>query len=383
MDSFTKDDLKELSENREWPSVSIYMPMERAGGSEQNPIRFKTMVKKAENMLSDYGYINKKGSNLVESAEKIYNNVSFWIQRSDGIAMFLSKNIFRVFRLPSKFNELVVITRRFHLKPLIPVISENTRFFILAASQNRVRLLSCTRDFVEEIFPEKLPANINDTLKYDYPQRQLQFHTGAKEGGGGDRPAMFHGQGVGIDDHLINLKRFVKDIDKGIENALHNESAPLVFAGVDELFAIFKDTCAYKNLLDGSLSGNTDELNAEELKNKVWFLVKPIFVKKEAEARERYKNLSHTASATWELNEIVPASFFGRVDSLFVAKGVQEWGKFDPDKNHVVLHSEKEPEDEDLLDFCAIHTLANGGKVFVTEPSDVPDQGLAAAVFRY
>jgi hypothetical protein len=381
MDNFTKENLKELSDNREWPSVSIYMPMERAAGSQQNPIRFKTMVKKAENMLLDYGY--KKGNNILESAEKLYNNLSFWIHRSDGLAMFLSRDIFQVFRLPSKFSELVVVTRRFHLKPLIPVISENTRFFILAVSQNRVRLLRCTRDFVEEISPEGLPTNIHDTLKYDHPQRQLQFHTGARGGGSGDRPAMFHGQGVGIDEHLDNLKRFVRDINKGVESALHDENAPLVFAGVDELLAIFRDVCGYKNFLDESLSGNPDELNAEELKNRIWPLVKPIFAKKEEDTRNRYRDLSHTTSATWELNEIVPASYFGRVDSLFVAKGVQEWGKFDPDKNHVVIHGEKEPEDEDLLDFCAVHTLANGGRVFVTDPSNVPGQGLAAAIFRY
>ncbi len=381
MDNFTKENLKELSDNREWPSVSIYMPMERAAGSQQNPIRFKTMVKKAENMLLDYGY--KKGNNILESAEKLYNNLSFWIHRSDGLAMFLSKDIFQVFRLPSKFSELVVVTRRFHLKPLIPVISENTRFFILAVSQNRVRLLRCTRDFVEEISPEGLPTNIHDTLKYDHPQRQLQFHTGARGGGSGDRPAMFHGQGVGIDEHLDNLKRFVRDINKGVESALHDENAPLVFAGVDELLAIFRDVCGYRNFLDESLSGNPDELNAEELKNRIWPLVKPIFAKKEEDTRNRYRDLSHTTSATWELNEIVPASYFGRVDSLFVAKGVQEWGKFDPDKNHVVIHGEKEPEDEDLLDFCAVHTLANGGRVFVTDPSNVPGQGLAAAIFRY
>jgi hypothetical protein len=243
--------------------------------------------------------------------------------------------------------------------------------------------LRCTRDFVEEISPEGLPTNIHDTLKYDHPQRQLQFHTGARGGGSGDRPAMFHGQGVGIDEHLDNLKRFVRDINKGVESALHDENAPLVFAGVDELLAIFRDVCGYKNFLDESLSGNPDELNAEELKNRIWPVVKPIFAKKEEDTRNRYRDLSHTTSATWELNEIVPASYFGRVDSLFVAKGVQEWGKFDPDKNHVVIHGEKEPEDEDLLDFCAVHTLANGGRVFVTDPSNVPGQGLAAAIFRY
>ena len=382
MDNFTKEDLKVLSENREFPSISVYMPMQRAAGSQQNPIRFKTMLKKAENMLLDYG-LKKGKNNFLEPAERVYNDVSYWTHRSDGLAMFLSSDVFRIFRLPAEFSELVVITGRFHLKPLIPIISENTRFFILAASQNKVRLLRCSRDLVVEMAPEEMPKSIHETLKYDHSQEHLQYHTGDKKGGAGEPVAIYHGQGTGIDEHEENLKRFVRDVCKSVENALHDETAPLVFAGVDELFSLYKDVCEYKNLLDKPLTGNPDEMSLEELKNSVWPIVETIVLKKEEEVRERYRNLSHTSSATWELNEIVSASYFGRVDSLFVAKGVQEWGTFDPENNRVVLHGEKEPEDEDLLDFCAIHTLANGGRVFVANPSEVPDQGLAAAIFRY
>lgn len=59
------------------------------------------------------------------------------------------------------------------------------------------------------------------------------------------------------------------------------------------------------------------------------------------------------------------------------------WGDFDPDTMSVDLHPEPEPDDEDLLDFAAIHTLLNGGTVYAVEPEQVPEQAPAAAIFRY
>ncbi len=381
MDKFTKDDLKQLFEINQWPSISIYMPTQRAADTQQNSIRFKTLVQKSESTLSDYQY--KDASKLLTPAKKLYNDIAFWNQRSDGLAMFIAPEFFKIYLLPHVFDELLVITHRFHVKPLIPVLSSNAHFFVLAVSQNSVRLLRCTHDSVEELETEALPASIHEFLKYDTDKKQLQFHTRVKEGGAGNRPAIFHGQGAGVDETKDNLYRFFKDIEKGIQSELKDETAPLVFAGVDHLFPIFKNKNSYQHLIDEAITGNPDELKAEDLKNRAWKIVAPLFDQEQQEAASRYTNLRHTDSTSCELNEIVSASYFGRVDLLFVAKGVQAWGRFDPENNKVVVHGEKEPEDEDLLDLAAVHTIANGGQVYAVKPSEVPDKGLAAAVFRY
>jgi len=77
------------------------------------------------------------------------------------------------------------------------------------------------------------------------------------------------------------------------------------------------------------------------------------------------------------------AAYEGRIDTLFVSVGLQRWGLFDPDTNTVHLHPEPKPGDEDLLDFAAIQTFVNGGKVFAVEPEAVPDDRNVAAIFRY
>jgi hypothetical protein len=62
---------------------------------------------------------------------------------------------------------------------------------------------------------------------------------------------------------------------------------------------------------------------------------------------------------------------------------VQQWGTFDPMASSVHLHAERAPADEDLLDFAAIHTLANGGTVHAMKQEEVPDKALLAALYRY
>jgi hypothetical protein len=83
------------------------------------------------------------------------------------------------------------------------------------------------------------------------------------------------------------------------------------------------------------------------------------------------------------LREAVAAAYYGRIDHLFVAVGVQQWGNFDPQANELQIHSENEPGDEDLLNAAAIQTVLNGGTVYALEPQAVPEQAPLAAVFRY
>jgi hypothetical protein len=80
---------------------------------------------------------------------------------------------------------------------------------------------------------------------------------------------------------------------------------------------------------------------------------------------------------------VVLAAYYQRVDSLFVAVGLQQWASFAPDTGKVDLHREQENGDEDLIDFAAIHTLLNSGTVYAVEPAKVPADASLAAIFRY
>ena len=105
------------------------------------------------------------------------------------------------YRLPLEFEELLVIADRYHLKPLIPLLSKNGHFYVLALSQKQVRLMEGSLLSIDEIDLEDVPTSMREALWFEDPERQLQFHTGSiTPSHAGANPAAYHGQGVSEDD---------------------------------------------------------------------------------------------------------------------------------------------------------------------------------------
>jgi hypothetical protein len=382
----TKEDLAFLIREHNEPCISVYLPTLRLPSeSKQNLIRFKNLTSQAEKELLGRGYRAADVGTLLKPAQEMTKDTLFWQQQSDGMAAFLSPDLFRYFRLPAPFPEIVIVGHRFHLKPLFPLLSDNGRFYILTLSQNQVRLLQGSRFGVEEVELQGVPKSLAEALKYDNPESQLQFHTRTPPGapGGGQRPAMFHGQGVGIDESKINILRFFQQVDKGLQKKCGDEKVPLVLAGVEYLLPIYQQANSYPQLIREGIRGNPEEVSDQDLKEQAWGLLEPYFKKGLKEAVEHYRERLGTGRASKDLPEIVSGAYHGRVEALFVSVGEQRWGTYDPDRDRVRIEPEAKPGTEDLLDFAAVHTYLKGGKVFAVPPSEMPDAGPLAALFRY
>lgn len=383
MEFFTRDDLRTLMERQRGWCVSLYMPAYRTvPDTLQDPIRFRNLLRKAEEGLLAHGLRTPEVKQWLAPAEHLLDNTRFWQHQSDGLAAFLAPGMFRCYRLPLPFEEFLLVSERFHLKPLLPLLSGDGHFYVLALSQNEVRLLQCTRHRVGAVELEGMPTSLAEALKYDDPQRQLQFHTGTPPATG-RRPAMFHGHGVGIDESKDNLLRYFRQVDNGLRRVLRDEQAPLVLAAVDYLVPIYRDANTYAQLMPEGVSGNPEGLRPEELQAQAWTVVAPSFQRAQEDALARYHQLAGTGRTSTELRDILPAASHGRVESLFVAVGMQRWGTYDFATETLRMQQEAEPGDEDLLDLTAVQTIVNGGTVYAVEPAKVPGNALLAAVYRY
>jgi len=383
MDPISKEDLKRLMEEMETPCVSIYMPTYRTPPeTKQNPLRLKNLIREAEERLISSGLRAPEAKKLLKPVKTLLRDSPFWQHQSEGFATFLSPHSFRTFRLPLTFQELLVVTDRFHIKPLLHFLSHDGTFYILALSQNDVRLCQCTRHSCKDVELVGVPRNMAEALNYDVPEKQLQFHTRAP-GMSGVRAAIFHGQGGGIDDSEDNLLRYFQQINHGLREVLPKEKAPVVLAGVEYLLPIYREANTFLHLMEEEITGNPDKLRAEELHQQAWAIVEPYFLKAQQEAVDRYRQWAGSERASTDIKEIIPAAHDGRVELMVVAVGIQQWGSFDPDTLTVHLHQEAEAGDEDLLDLAAIHTFLKGGTVYTVEPDGLPEEAPLAALFRY
>jgi hypothetical protein len=383
MDIITTQDLQTLMTSQAGWCVSLFMPAHRAGrGTEQDRIRFRNLLSQVEKRLLDKGLRTPDVRKFLEPAERLSLDSDFWRRQSDGLAVFFTDTNLYAYRLPLPFAELVVVSERFHLKPLLPYFSSDGQFYILALSQNQVRLLKGSRHTVDEIEVENLPKSLAEALPFEQFEKQLQFHTGTTSSRT-ERAGVFHGHDPRDDDKDKILRWFHK-IDAELSRLLAEERAPVVLAGVEYLFSLYEEANSYPHLLKEGVKGNPDELKPAELHEKAWPVVQPIFSQAQHKAASQYEKLVAAAAALLRgVKEALLAAHHGRVDTLFVALGRQVWGAFDPEADTVVIHDQAQPGDLDLLDLAAAETLLKGGAVFAVEPDQVPDQGPLAAIFRY
>ncbi|MBR8832475.1 MAG: hypothetical protein DSM106950_00125 [Stigonema ocellatum SAG 48.90 = DSM 106950] len=392
MDLISTEKIKTLLEQPKQNSVSIYMPMQIAGPEvRQNAIRFKNLIKEAEARLIDGGLEQNEAMELLVKAHQL-DQPPFWEERGEqGLAIFISKDIFQYYSLPLDFEELVVVTDRFHIKPLLQILNGNGRFYLLTLSQKDVRLFEGTRYTVKEVEVENLPNSLDEALGYDDTAKEGEFRIATSNGGTSNpfsqsQPGTFHGQGSpDRNEHQKDILQFFQIIDGVLQEKLRNQQAPLVLAGVEYLLPVYREANTYKHLMAESITGNTKIESAQELHHQAWSIVEANFKKSQQEVVELFHELfgSGSGKASNNIKEITSAAYYQRVDSLLVAVGEQRWGLFDPTSETVYLHQEEETGDEDLLDFAAAHTLLNGGTVYAVEPEQVPYSSPIVAIFRY
>ncbi len=387
MDTFTSNDLRMLAEAQGEHCVSIFMPTHRGGQeSQQDRIRLKNLLKDAEERLLARGMRRTEAEAMLEPAERLLPEGLFWTYKSDGLALFFSPAFFRYYRLPTSFEEALILNNRFHIKPLLPQLSGDGRFYLLAFGQRQVRFFEGSRHQITELDVKTMPRSLADALKYTDSEKQLQFHTGtAQTMGGGKRSAMYHGHGVGGEVEKDHLRDYFEQIDAGLHEVLRDKRDPLVLAGVEYLLPIYKEANTYQNVMEAGVLGNPEEQNPQDLHKQAWPIAERYFLKEQEERLAQYEELVGAGKTSNDLKEILPASYAGRVDCLFVAVNGNVCGTFDPANGQVnmQLTSEPGPCDEDLVDLAAVQTIMHAGTVYPIDPARIPGGAPAAATFRY
>lgn len=385
MDILNPPALKSLiAQQGKW-CVSLYIPTHRRGREQQqDPIRLKNLLAEAETKLLATGLRRPEVQKLMRPAEELLWNRDFWQHQSDGLAIFLTNDFHKVYRLPFQFEELLMTGTGFHIKPLLPCLGRGIKFYVLALSLNKVRLFEGNDDTMSEI-ELNFPTGMEEALWTEDPERYLNMHSGSvsmseAKGGGG----IFHGHSL-ADDEKKKILRFFQTVNQGLNDLLVERTIPMVLAGVDYLLPIYHEASSYQNLLEDGIIGNPEREAGKDLHEKAWNIVKPIFEENQKKAFEKFEQLNGQQSdlATSDLTAAVRAATFGQMETLWVPLGQQRWGRYDAQQDKVIREDEPGPESEDLLDYAAAQTLLNSGQVFAVPPEQMPGGGEVAAVLRY
>ncbi|MEJ2413222.1 MAG: hypothetical protein P8Y34_09570 [Anaerolineales bacterium] len=382
MDQITLQEFNQLIQHQADPSLTFYMPAIKKGREiQQNAVRFKNLIAEAEERLESRGFGRTERESFLKPLYGLEDDRDYWQNQERGLAVFLSPETLKMYRLPLEFSEMVVLDSRFHIKPLLPLFLENERYYLLTLGKGDIHLYAGTRFDLAELDLPDTPTSLEEALKYDEPVSSLQYQEGAA--GSTQQSAIFHGHEQEKDEKS-NIKRFFQMVDQGVREVISGSSVPLLLAGLEYLQPIYRQVNSYQLLREEGIQTNPDQLDQESLHQKAWEILSADISESRSQAYDHYKSLEN-GKTTAQLVEILSAAYHARIDTLFVELEGEVWGNFDLESGSLEFLSREDPASRDLVDLALIHTLLNGGQVQILDQEELELEGnsSAAAILRY
>ncbi|RCW52238.1 hypothetical protein [Halanaerobium sp. ST460_2HS_T2] len=371
--------LKDLIQCQESPCVSIYMSTKAVhkGEFKKLEIEFKNLLQEVEEKLEEnWDFKQRDVDKFLNQAYTLAADSAFWQEQNEGLAVFISPDRFEHYKLAVDTYDKSHVSYSFNLKQLIAELKDNQQYYLLALSPNHSQLYLADRNKIEEVNVEEMPANIKEFLNLD--EEAAEKYQSVNTAGGS---SVFHGQGAASDDDNEDLIHYLKEIDRVINRELKDSNNYLVVAADDSVFSLYKNINNYDNLLAANLSGNSRQMNKKELLQNSWQIVEPHLHDYLNKDKERYLELQATEKTASNLEDIVEAAHYSKIDILFLNKRAEKAGVFVEDENEIKTMGNN--KDYDLYNFAAVETLVNGGEVYPLDSEEMPVESDIAAIFRY
>lgn len=374
-------DLKSLLA-AEGPCLSLFMPLGTGSANQTakaNALEWREMIRNIESRIQQHG---STGRELLET-------VSDWDAVSpDGepqgksIAVFRSRDVFRVSWIEERVTPKAVVGPHFYIRPLLPELTRDKVFYILALSQKNVRLLRCTlRTSKEAELPVSVATSFDAYMNTAKPDHVADNRSSPGPSAGSSKGVMF-GTGSERETKDQYLAHFYRQIDRGVNEALRGHSEPVVLAGVEYELALYRSLNKYPHLADESVEGAPNSLKSGEMHARAIDALLRSSEKKVDEALAEY-NHKVGGGASNRLKDVVTAAHEGRVLTLLVSDSLEQTGRFDESTYTVKGRETGTSEDEDLVNDAALQTILHAGQVYVAPNGKMPNGAPVAAIYRF
>jgi len=378
----TKKTIEKLIEEKDDLSISIYMPTISAASSDvkKMPIQLKNLLNNVKKELQDkYNVDIRNIEDLLKPATNLLGDRVFWQNQKEGLAIFVSPGQFHYFRLNSSLAEKSSVSKYFNIIPLIPETMFNNIYYVLALSRNMNRIFRATRGSIMQLDIEGIPESLKEISKYSENEKSLSSHTSGSEGAG----TIFHGVGEIDADKREELMQYFRQIDQGLNKYLDKKTkSPLIVICVKDLFPMYYEANSYPYLLEESIEGNPDEISPDTILKNAFPIASGYFHSQLENITSLYHNIKGTGKTSTQLEDVVSAAYFSRVEQLLIKNRASQYGSFNPEENRVYL-TEQGNEQYDLYNFAAIKTISNGGQVYILDEEKMPDGENIIAFYRF
>ncbi len=384
MDIFKIEQFNKLLDIKGLHHVTIYSPTSRdsTDNYQKDKINFKNQLREAEKQLESlYKMTEGKAEAYLKPGYDLLDNEDFWRHGSDGLAYFQSSAGTQINTLPIEVESpSAYVGKNFMLRPLIPLLNADGRFYIVNLNLKGITLFEATEATISEIVLDDPEFNqLTDYTKYLEHQEQ----TGARPTSGGASGTVHYGQGGGNDSDKEEIQQFFHKASKPVDDIIQCDPLPAIIAGVDYLIPMYKSASDYNKYAEDSIQGSFTTDDAATLHAKAWEIMGPKFDKDRDERFEKYAELGNGDWASSDKKKVIMAAMTGQVETLFVLEDAAIWGVFNEQMYELEIEPAATPETTDLLTEAAVKTITQQGTVYQCTPEEMPEDGaVISAIFR-
>lgn len=363
----TLQDLKSLRGVRADACVSLYLPTTPLSQeSDAMAIALGNQVKAALSQLENSGFDKRRLATLAEQLDDLLDDEEFWRFQAHSLAVFATPDTIRTFRLANKLQPLVEVADRFHLKPLLRAITFPHHAFVLAISENDVRLV--------EILPD-LPAR-----RVRVPDLPKDAASAVKVSSLNNRTSMR--RVMGSEGQKVRLAQYARQVDAAIRPILSGLDVPLIIAANEPVAPIYRTVNSYPNLLPETITATDDRSTEGEIATAARPLLDAAYAREIEAISSLFDERSNAGRATTDVSDAARAATFGAIDTMLVDIDHVVHGTVDEATGAVEFGAEG-PRTYGIIDEIVGRALESGAKVLAVRREQIPGGEALAAILRY
>lgn len=379
MHSFDTDYTTGVFDTLEAPCLSLYQPTHRSHpDNEQDPIRFRNLVKKLEASLTQK-YEDGETKKILKPFNDLAENAKFWNHSADGLIVFAADGFFRYYQAQRPVAELAVVADSFHLKPLLRIQQSADRYHILTITGKEVTLYEANRYGISQV---TLSEEVSDAIDAARDGSRRVMHVEVSPSIPGS-VATRGGQGAGESDKHDD-ERYLREIDRAIlKHYTRPSGLPLILVSLPENNHGFRRISRNPLLVGNAVETNPDSLSDEEIRERAWQAFEPHYEERLTAVIDTYGAAQAKHLATDDLEQAVKAADAGRIATLLLEADRHIPGRYDDTSGEITRDELENPEVDDLLDDLGEMVLRSGGQVLVMPKNKMPTESGLAAIYRF
>jgi len=364
----TQTELSALVSARGEAFVSIYLQTTpETQKIDAARTRLGQLLKEAEDQLEEAGAPKRTVWPISEQVHDLMDDDDFWIRQANSLAVYVTPDRIVTHRLPSHLEEMVQVSDRFHLKPLLRTVSVPQHAFVLALAEDEIRLIEVTEDAAgTEIHVAHMPKD-----------------AAAATGTASVNSRSYSGRVGGSEGQKLRLAQFCRKVDAALRPVLSGRSEPLILAAAEPLASIFRSICTYSHFAERGIEGSPVRVSPADLGAEARTVMDARHGDEVARLKDLYAARENDGRATTQIARAARAATFGAVDTLLVDIDVVVPGLVDEETGEIQFHDALDATNYGIIDEIAGRVLAHGGRVLGLRKDDIPEGADLAAILRY